>query len=203
MPNWFNLTIEVNGSKEDIKEFVDNVQGSEKHDTEELEFDFNHFIPQPDNLFQGSVGRDKKEELDNLGIPNWYDWNRENWGTKWNASCHSRDIYYSVEGDYDISGVRYGLATAWVDPRPILHKMIEMYPNLIFKIEGEEESIEYGIYMSTEDNLFLEEEPKMIDDENRREVYWDSEKSLYMYTDKKEEVHDQDDFYPTPTYSWS
>jgi hypothetical protein len=201
MPNWFYLTIEVNGSKEDIKEFVDNVQGSEKHKTEELDFDFNHFIPQPDDIFRGALGQKERKHCKENNIPNWYDWNTRNWGTKWNANCDHRDIYYSVDSGF--SGVMYRLSTAWADPRPVLNKMIEMYPNLIFTISGEEESAEYGIYMSTEDDLFFEEQPKMIDNNNGKEVYFDSKKSLYRYTDNKEAVHDQDDFYPTATYSWS
>ncbi len=201
MPNWFYLTLEVNGSRKDVEEFVDNVQGSKKNDTEELEFDFNHFIPQPNNIFKESVGSDKKQELNEQGIPNWYDWNIENWGTKWNATCDVRDIYYSSEED--VSSVRYGLSTAWADPRPILHKMIEMYPQLHFTIEGEEESTAYGIYINTSEDVFLEEEPTMTDDMNGKEVYWKDTDSLYYYMDNDEIVPDQEDFYPSAKYSWN
>lgn len=201
MPNWFNFTIDVNGSKKDVEEFVNNVQGSKKHDTEELEFDFNHFIPQPDNLFKESIGSDKKKELYGQGIPNWYDWNIDNWGTKWNANCDERDIYYSSEKD--VSAVRYDLSTAWADPRPVLHKMIEMYPQLHFTIEGEEDSTEYGIYINTSEDVFLEEEPTMTDEMNGKEVYWEVTDSLYHYMDNDELVPDQEDFYPSAKYSWN
>ena len=56
MPNWFYFTLEVSGKKEDIESFMDNVQGSEKYESEEQKFDFNHFIPQPENIFRGNLG---------------------------------------------------------------------------------------------------------------------------------------------------
>ena len=94
------------------------------------------------------------------------------------------------------------MATAWADPRPIIMKMIEKYPDLDFEIEGEEESNEYGIYISTYEDVFLKEEPTQIDEVNNREVYWESEDNLYHYMDNDEVVPDQDDFYPTNKYSW-
>jgi len=81
-------------------------------------------------------------------------------------------------------------------------KMIEKYPDLDFEIEGEEESNEYGIYISTYEDVFLEEEPTFIDEMNNREVYWESEDTLYHYMDNDEVVPDQEDFYPINKYSW-
>tara|TARA_R110001632_G_scaffold153307_1_gene271136 strand:+ start:796 stop:1401 length:606 start_codon:yes stop_codon:yes gene_type:complete len=200
MPNWFESRIDVSGKREDVRKFVENVKGSKTYDTEDYEFDFNHFIPQPSNIFRGSISMREEKMFIEKGIPNWYDWNRENWGTKWNSQLHSSDC--SV--DHPLHYVHtYNISTAWADPRPILHKMIEMYPHLEFEIEGYEESNEYGIYMSTYEDVFLEEQGTMVDEVNNREVYYDSQVDTYRYTDDDTDVVDQEDFYPANRYSWT
>lgn len=203
MPNWFYFTVEVNGKKEDVKEFIDGVQGSERHGTENSMFDFNNFIPQPKNLYKENIGRDKKEELNAQGIPNWYDWNIDNWGTKWNARCEDRDIVHSVADGID--SVRYELETAWSFPSPVIEKMLEKYPHLSFEIEGEEESQEYGVYIKHDNGdteSWCEEEPTYYNEENGRDVYWDSESDSHKYTDNNEDV-DPNEFYTSTKYSWS
>jgi hypothetical protein len=197
MPNWFYFTIEVDGTNEDVQEFVQNVKGSAKFDTEDREFDFNHFIPQPDNIFRENIGSDKKEELDAQGVPNWYDWNNANWGTKWNASCD--DVIDDINGGM----YSYNLRTAWSDPRPVLERMIEMYPHLNFLITGEEESNAYGIYINSAENVFLEEEPQSIDPDTGDAVYWDATTDVWRYDKDNSEVPDSENLWPEHKYSWS
>jgi hypothetical protein len=189
------MTLEVNGKEEDVLTFVRNVKGSKKYETEGRDFDFNHFIPQPDNLFRDNLSTDKEKELKQQGIPDWYNWNVENWGTKWNAHCEIVD--------FNGGDAVFHLETAWADPRPVIHKMIEMYPNLSFIIEGEEESQSYGIYIDSAKDFYGEEEPSYVDEDNNRAVHWDSDLFLWRYTDNYNEVENSEDFYPQPKYSWS
>jgi len=191
MPNWFNFTLDVSGKKEDVQAFVENVKGKEGTTYEDREFDFNHFIPQPEGLY------DEKSEDD--VFPNWYNWNIENWGTKWNALVDDSYVVADIPNPYSY---RYDMRTAWADPRPVIIKMIETYPDLDFEINGEEESNSYGIYVSTFEDVFLEEEPTLIDEMNGREVYWESEDNRWYYMDNDEFVLDQDDFWPINKYSW-
>lgn len=199
MPNWFYFSLNVSGKKEDVQEFVQNVKGSRDYDTEGYEFDFNHFIPQPENIFRGALGVKEEKHCEDNGLPNWYRWNIDNWGTKWNASVEDSWVVSDLENVYSY---QYNLRTAWADPRPIIVKMIEKYPHLDFEIQGEEESNAYGIYVSTFEDVFLEEEPTLIDEMNGREVYWESEDNRWYYMDNDEFVPDQDDFYPINKYSW-
>ena len=199
MPNWFYFSLDVSGKKEDVQEFVQNVKGSKDYDTEGYEFDFNHFIPQPENIFRGVLGAKEEKHCEDNGLPNWYRWNIDNWGTKWNASVDDSWVISDLENVYSY---QYNLRTAWADPRPIIVKMIEKYPHLDFEIQGEEESNAYGIYVSTFEDVFLEEEPTLIDEMNGREVYWESEDNRWYYMDNDEFVPDQDDFYPINKYSW-
>ena len=201
MPNWFYFSVNVSGAKKDVEQFVENVKGSEKFETEGREFDFNHFIPQPENIFRENISGDKKKELDAVSVPNWYDWNNQNWGTKWNANVESAFCISSVEGfpmEYE-----YELATAWAFPTSVMRKMIEMYPNLDFTIVGEEESDAYGVYIESSTDTFLEEEPQYIDDINGLQVYYSSNDQCWRYMESNEAVEDSDNFYPMTKYSWS
>lgn len=200
MPNWFYFTLNVSGEKKDVEQFVENVKGSAKFDTEGREFDFNHFIPQPDDIFREPLSSEKEKELDELGVPNWYRWNNQNWGTKWNAVC---DDEVSVRVDGFPFEHEYDLRTAWAFPNIVMDKMIEMYPNLDFIIHGEEESGAYGVYWDTMQDTFIDEEPTPIDEGNGKQVYWDSTDKLYRYSEDDTEVPDQDDFYPSNVYSWT
>lgn len=200
MPNWFYFSLNVSGEKKDVEQFVENVKGSEKFDTEGREFDFNHFIPQPENIFRGNLGKDEEEYCKKNGLPDWYTWNNANWGTKWNAVCDD-EISISVDGfpfEHE-----YNLSTAWAFPTPVIKKMIDMYPNLDFTIVGEEESNSYGVYIVSSEEIWEEEEPDMVDEYNNKEVYWDNDKHLWRYLDNDEEVEDPADFYPMAKYSWS
>ena len=192
MPNWFYFSLNVSGKKEDVQAFVENVKGKEGTEFEGREFDFNHFIPQPEGLY------DEKSE-DNI-FPNWYNWNIENWGTKWNASIDDTMVMSDKDGfPYEY---QYNMRTAWADPRPVIFKMIEMYPQLDFNISGEEESNSYGIYVSSSEDVYLEEEPTLIDEMNDKEVFWEDSTDLWRYVEDNEIVEDQDDFWPINKYSW-
>ncbi len=200
MPNWFNFTLEVSGKEKDVQEFVENVKGSKEFETEDREFDFNHFIPQPENLFRDKLSHDKEMELKSKGIPDWYNWNIDNWGTKWNAVV---DDSYWISELKNLSSFRYDMATAWADPRPIIMKMIEKYPNLEFEISGEEESNEYGIYISTYEDVFLEEKPCFVDENNGLEVYYSTNDHCWRYMESNEAVEDSENFFPRNKYSWN
>ena len=195
MPNWFYFTLNVSGEEKDVQEFVQNVKGTDQYETSGRDFDFNHFIPQPDNIFRDNLSTDDEKRCDELGIPNWYSWNIANWGTKWNACCDGRD--------FNGNSVTYQLSTAWSFPTPVIEKMIEKYPNLQFEIEGEEESCAYGVYIDSSREIWNEEEPDFVDKENGMEVYWDGLLCKWRYLDDDLVVDDSELFYPQTRYSWS
>ena len=92
MPNWCNNTIEIEGTKEQINALVSFLDEKNGKDW----FDF--FLPTPIEL---------KEE-------GWYEWNVQNWGTKWN--CDAQDwvkVEYPTE---DLSTVTFWFDSAWAPP---------------------------------------------------------------------------------------
>jgi hypothetical protein len=59
------------------------------------------------------------------GYPGWYEWNVDNWGTKWGA-------YQYAERERAPGSFTFEFQTAWAVPIPIFEKLASMYPTLVF-----------------------------------------------------------------------
>ena len=94
--------------------------------------DFAEIIPPPKDLFTGNLGAEERKMCKEKGIPNWYDWNTDNWGPKWN-SYHG----HLISSDNDVFIAEFD--TAWAPPEPIFDKLREMEfeVNGIWKDEGD------------------------------------------------------------------
>lgn len=135
MPNWMRTALEVSGNQKLREKFFNAIgQGLES----EQPIDFEKIIPPPDNLFRGNIGNDEEKYCKDNNLPNWYDWNRENWGTKWNAAYG--EIRPSKQGD---STVLF-FETAWSLPLPILEKIEHMLMNEFLGLNIYGEFIEEG-----------------------------------------------------------
>lgn len=99
--------------------------------------DFEKIIAPPANIFRGNLGEKERKECEEKGIPNWYDWNYENWGTKWNS--------YSCER---ISLDTYSFETAWSGVPKLIKRISLQFPDvkIIYKYADEDFSYNTGEY---------------------------------------------------------
>jgi hypothetical protein len=91
--------------------------------------DFNKIKPQPENIFRGDLGLKEEEMCRRENRPTWYDWNRENWGTKWNSSECEQEKYNS-----------FTFVTAW-----------QGVPNLMLELSKQNEGVEFEYEYADED----------------------------------------------------
>lgn len=68
-----------------------------------------------------------------FGHADWYNWQLENWGTKWNA-------YEVFVGDDYIE-----FQTAWATPYEIFVKLSEIFPDVLFNIRYSDEDFGYNV----------------------------------------------------------
>lgn len=161
MPNWCMNVLSVSGTAKELKRFVFSTQGLpaqyppqewekdkffKMEHPQELHFCFNALIPTPESVLQ--MGYDAHDKIPEdalryilIGRPldpiDGYHWNIQNWGTKW-------DIYYDditpdSMGWYETcEHIEFDFDTAWSPPRMWFEKIVEMFPDLTFKLHYEE-----------------------------------------------------------------
>ena len=115
MPNWVTNYLKIR--KGDPQQVWDTIRGDEDA------FDYNRLIPQPSDLYQEPVNF----EMIEANPHNWYTWNNQNWGVKWNA------IDVRQEGDH------ITWDSPWAPPTPVMVKLFQMFPEHEFRYRWEEE----------------------------------------------------------------
>lgn len=99
MPNWCSNSITISGPTLKIKAIYDKAMDNESGLLEAI-------CPSPADMFHGNLGEKERQECIEKGIPNWYDWCVENWGTKWDVS---------LEGEFTDNGDGTAEITGWFD----------------------------------------------------------------------------------------
>lgn len=121
MPNWVTTVIHIEGGQKELDRFKkfsinDNFYArEEKLEDRRILFDFGRFLPKPKDA-------------------DWYTWQCDNWGTKWNANY--------VEWDDSQEGcLRLQFETAWDRISDKLWNAIKKkFPKLKFELEADEEA---------------------------------------------------------------
>ena len=138
MPNWCYNDMAVTGSSKEINKLENFL------DRGNTPFDFNLFIPYPENF---AILDAQRAELEDQGIP-WsqlpkdgfnsggYEWCLKNWGTKWNASNCEKER----TSDTTMS---FWFETANSAPDPVIKRMSELFPSLTFELNYEVEGYGY------------------------------------------------------------
>jgi hypothetical protein len=113
MPNVCDNRLAICGPPEAVMQLVRTLE------SEEQALDFNTLIPTPDEL-NGPEG----EAVGESGFPRWYEWNRTNWGVKWNT-------WEVVRRGYGRTGrVRYRFCTAYGPPAEFLDCVAARWPEV-------------------------------------------------------------------------
>lgn len=164
MPNWCYNSLTVNGKSENLKQFLSDITLDDK------QLSLSSLFPVPSELleytspFTGRKENDKThvelspEEQSKLkdllvskyGTSNWYDWQQENWGSKWGDSdtCCSNDtddndVYVVNTTD---NSMNFTYSSPWCPINELMAKISERYTNLIFQVVSTEEGDAFAVW---------------------------------------------------------
>ncbi len=127
MPNWCCNKVIVTGPKKALDAFKATLNSKEKDENGKeitVEFSFKQTVPPPANYFSGNLGHEEKKMCAEKGLVDWYSWNSENWGTKWDACETNVEIQDKT--------VLIGFDTAWAPPIEWLKGASKAHPKLKF-----------------------------------------------------------------------
>ncbi|EII5214435.1 hypothetical protein NDU86_001557 [Salmonella enterica] len=119
---WREKAANAELDSQERKEWADRIAERESQEPYDV-FDFNRIIPTPAFIFNGdSLAGGSREEATGR---NWYKFNSDRWGTKWNA--------YDVSVvEREESKLAFIFDTAWNIPQPIIVELVSWFPELTF-----------------------------------------------------------------------
>lgn len=147
MPNWVYNYASITGSVDDVDKFLDHIKTrperiseNDWQGPESTLFSYHSFITLPDDVtdeeYHGTHGSGPDGPLgDTPG--NWYNWNTDNWGCKWDASSVEMSTWTDEPNSWKEVNLRF--ESPWSPPEPVFSAMVEKFPSLDFRIEYEEE----------------------------------------------------------------
>tara|TARA_B100001057_G_scaffold478355_1_gene548680 strand:+ start:410 stop:1057 length:648 start_codon:yes stop_codon:yes gene_type:complete len=179
MPNWCLNTVEFIGSPSKIEKIRKAV--------EEDDGLFQSLIPMPTELKDTVSGSEsaksdwQKENAGRLymkhGADNWYDWNVNNWGTKWDASEICIDDISIDFKDPSSSSIQVSFQTAWSPPTrfydALLEKMNEKRNHFSINATYYEPGVNFmGVWSNENDCTYSveEQEDKFFTDHEDGEI---------------------------------
>ena len=121
MPNWCENTISITGPAEKLSPMYTKL----KEDGDEGLCSI--LYPPPANMFHGNLGEKERQQCAKDGIPNWYDWQSSNWGTKWDVSEGDWEYEDAGDGQAILTG---NFCSAWAPPIGVYEHCAEAHPDL-------------------------------------------------------------------------
>ena len=135
MPNWVDNTLAVTGDKDEVRAFVEQAARSytrkyQQYDADSGEMKWVEETLEPRLSFWNFVKPDDLESYEN----NWYDWNLNNWGCKWDTG--EVDI---EDTSLESGHISYSFSTPWGPPDAFFYKIVQDFPTLSFELRYTEE----------------------------------------------------------------
>jgi len=186
MPNWVFNHLTIKGSEEDITKVKAQLNKpftrQFKEDDEPTLYSnpviaFWNIIAPPEDKIEEYFGvhgyADGKKQGDSEY--NWYNFNRDKWGTKWDVAVADKESYSETSlADDEPTHLRYRFDTAWSPPTPAIQELSRQYPELEITLSYEEEG-EWG------------GEIEYLDGEEVSVTEYDSPSSHKDYVDRERE----------------
>jgi len=137
MPNWCENFVEVTGKTEDISKLNEAIENAEEGAFRAM---LHIDMSDEEKVANKLLGEDGEED--------WYRFNVENYGTKWDIYEYSHDYLEDIV-DEGVSQLNMNFSTAWSPPVAIFETLAEKL-NVRVKLYYVEEGMDFAGIMDTE-----------------------------------------------------
>jgi hypothetical protein len=127
MPNWCDNRLAIRGARNVVIELVELLEG-------DTPFDFERVLPMPKTIQDGGAYDGGMLDM----FPGWYQWSRQNWGVKWNATSVTRRGYGRT------GRVRYRFFTAYGPPTELLDELARRFATVELDLSFDVEMLGCG-----------------------------------------------------------
>jgi hypothetical protein len=187
MPNWCSNSVVITGPTEEIEK-LENFLAENKGKNW-----FNYFLSTPEELNDTEALSDSTEEktaelIEKYGYGDWYSWNINNWGVKWNCDVGNWDVSPTdVVGE---SSIEMSFDSPWSAPI-VLYEWIENNTDLSVVAEFHEEGMCFvGYYDDGVSESFDYNDTDSLDDIPE---YLVENWGLRDLIEERESMYDEDD----------
>jgi hypothetical protein len=136
--------------------------------------------------YNNTLRTKQEENIAKYGTKDWYDWQYDNWGTKW-GDCRTDMTAEPIAIAGGLMTVSFGYDTAWGAPDKAFHKISKDFPNCVFVFEYDEEA---GFFMGAEamrnGETIIEGLWAPCEDQEEMDLDWDSEDAWFEFSEWKD-----------------
>ena len=179
MPNHCTNHLTVSGDAKEIKRFHEAITAGEQQDHEQFRI-LDNLFPTPQELretvkgFSANGGQNpeneerRKANIEKFGVADWYDWNCENYGSKWSD-------FDGVFGQVSDNELNMVFVSAWSPIGEGIRNVSEQFPTLDFILAYDEGGMAFcGGYAIRNGEIIADlegEYPSMTVEQSENEEY--------------------------------
>ena len=179
MPNHCTNYLTVSGDAKEIKRFHEAITAGEQQDHEQFRI-LDNLFPTPQELretvkgFSANGGQNpenaekQKANMEKFGVPDWYEWNCKNYGSKWSD-------FDGVFGQVSDNEINMVFVSAWSPIGEGIRNVSEQFPTLDFILAYEEGGMAFcGGYAIRNGEIIADlegEYPSMTVEQSENEEY--------------------------------
>jgi hypothetical protein len=185
MPNWCTNTLLISGEPDEVQKLLDTVEDGNSS------LSLSKLITTPEELKNTTApSRNPEEEKQRLrdlyGAVDWYDWQVNNWGTKWDVEARIiGDTHANVNVSF-LSKVKetkrvvtMEFDSAWAPPTPVIKHMAKQFPNTnIYHTYDESGSDFSGYHMYSNGECVKEQETESF---SNLKFYYEPSEDIFDY----------------------
>ena len=179
MPNYCTNNLHVGGDAKEIKRFHEAITAGERQDHEQFRI-LDNLFPTPQELretvkgFSANGGQNpenaekQKANMEKFGVPDWYEWNCKNYGSKWSD-------FDGVFGQVSDNEINMVFVSAWSPIGEGIRNVSEQFPTLDFILAYDEGGMAFcGGYAIRNGEIIADlegEYPSMTVEQSENEEY--------------------------------